>query len=181
MHDSWIKNLGMVNREQHCNTSNPCGILCCATLVLSLNEPATKGKLILKKKIASLLQLGDIKLKGHRHIKLKFFELVRNRENMRGLWVSLFRRFCGRSKVEWSRVRLFNSTEICEQSPYSCFNSQLLPYSYWALLTCDSQWLLHVANILRWPGVLVRNAASFKYVNTMNGSVECLTSSGLGC
>lgn len=100
MHDSWIKNLGMVNREQHCNTSNPYGILCSTTLVLSLNEPATKGKLILKKKIASLLQLGDIKLKGHRHIKLKFFELVRNRENMRGLWVSLFRRFCGRSKVE---------------------------------------------------------------------------------
>lgn len=59
-----------------------------------------KRKLILKKKIASLLQLGDIKLKGHRDIKLKFFELVRNGEKVRGLWVSLVRCFCGRSKVE---------------------------------------------------------------------------------
>lgn len=89
----------MVNREQHCKTSNPCGILSCATLVLSLNEPALKGKLILKKKIVSLLQLDDIKLKGHRDIKLKVLELVRNREKVRGLWVSLFRCFCGRSKV----------------------------------------------------------------------------------
>lgn len=41
--------------------------------------------------------------------------------------------------------------------------------------------LLQVANIVTWPGVLVRNAAIFKYVNTTNGSVECLPSSGLDC
>ena len=47
----------------------------------------------MKKKIASLLQLGDIKLKGHRDIKLKFFELVRNGEKVRGLWVFSFQIF----------------------------------------------------------------------------------------
>ena len=41
--------------------------------------------------------------------------------------------------------------------------------------------LFHIANILTWPGVLFRNTASFKYVNTMNGSVECVPSSGLDC
>lgn len=59
-----------------------------------------KGKLILKKKITSLHQFGDIKLKGQRDIKLKFFELVRNGENVRVFGVSLFRCFCVRRKVE---------------------------------------------------------------------------------
>lgn len=33
-----------------------------------------KGKLIVEKKIASLLQLGNIKLKGHGDIKLNFLK-----------------------------------------------------------------------------------------------------------
>lgn len=127
----------MLNWKQSCKTSNPCSIPCCATLVLSLNEPATKGKLILKKKIASVLQLGDIKLKGHRDIKLNFFELVRNGEKARGLQVSLFRFFCGRSSGVKSGRALI--PQICEQSTYCCFNSQLLPYFCRVLHTCNSQ------------------------------------------
>lgn len=60
-----------VNWEKCRKTLHPGGILCCATLVL--NEPATKGKLHLKKKTFSLLELGNIKLKGHRDIKIQFF------------------------------------------------------------------------------------------------------------
>lgn len=170
----------MVYWELRCKTSNPCGVLCCAAWVLSLNETAMKGKLILKKKITSLHQLGDIKLKGQRDIKLKFFQLVRNGEKVRGFGVSLFRCFCGRSKVEWSWVWLFNSTGICGQSTYSCFNSQLLPFAEHCKPATPWQ-LLHVSNFFTRPGVVFRNARSSIYVNTMNGRIEWLPYSGLGC
>lgn len=84
-----------------------------------------KGKLIVKKKIASLLQIDNIKLKGHRDIKTLL------------IYLFLTSKKCGKCEgavgfflvkgAKCSRVLLSNSSAICEQrSIRSCFDSQPL-------------------------------------------------------